>query len=208
MDAGSPPTQPDPPKPLWIKVKNSSTGRDYYYNTKTAERSWTRPADFVDDAPSTPSPTSSDDKPHVVYRLADTRTGRDYFWDVAANKTSWIAPKGATVRDKTTAAELVGGDRESALRYGILAATGGGGRRSFDSLVRFDWFCGLFLNTDLNVLRQSIVFNFNITPFFVLFAYFIYFILFSFVAFYFTSNIFNAIICGGSNTNRARSFRK
>eukprot|EP00750_Incisomonas_marina_P027205 INCI6152.10.p1 GENE.INCI6152.10~~INCI6152.10.p1 ORF type:complete len:445 (+),score=97.59 INCI6152.10:173-1507(+) len=81
--------------PGWKASLDKRTGRSFYVNLVTKERTWYRPL--------------RDDEPRDFYRKFDRKTGKIYYVNFATKKTCWKLPPRAVVKDvrdlKLSAAE-------------------------------------------------------------------------------------------------------
>jgi len=74
--------------PDWQAV-NDASGKVYYWNSKTNETTWDKPAPV---APPPPPPAPKKVLPPNWEKFTDAATGKDYYLNKTTNNTQWEAP--------------------------------------------------------------------------------------------------------------------
>jgi len=80
----------------WAEHVDAQTGNRFYFNTKTGESSWTKPASMSQSAE--PALVKADETPKAAANVeewtehVDAQSGRTFYYNVATGETSWSKP--------------------------------------------------------------------------------------------------------------------
>lgn len=84
----------------WTAALDQRSGRTYYYNKVTKVTQWTKPEDFVENNPISPSinaganPDNDPENTAMYWNVVqDPKTGRMYYYNKATKSTSWTMPE-------------------------------------------------------------------------------------------------------------------
>ena len=78
----------------WEKAKDPSSGKEYYFNRASGERSWDNPLLEKKEKPAEDATKPSEgDLPSGWAATEDASTGKTYYYHAASGKTSWTRPE-------------------------------------------------------------------------------------------------------------------
>lgn len=95
----------------WKEHTDPNTGSTYFYNAKTGESSWTRPAP----AAQAHSPTKAAEPGHAAAKAeewtehVDPQSGHTFYYNAATGETSWTKPAPAAQEQQPAPLSLAGG---------------------------------------------------------------------------------------------------
>ncbi|KAK2953525.1 hypothetical protein BLNAU_11525 [Blattamonas nauphoetae] len=75
--------------PGWKEYQDKKSGRSYYYNKETKERSWKKPQNSNADPPTESAPTL----PPGWVEKTEKSSGRKYYYNKSLKKSSWTIPQ-------------------------------------------------------------------------------------------------------------------
>eukprot|EP00004_Rigifila_ramosa_P005630 TRINITY_DN1622_c0_g1_i2.p1 TRINITY_DN1622_c0_g1~~TRINITY_DN1622_c0_g1_i2.p1 ORF type:complete len:756 (-),score=194.33 TRINITY_DN1622_c0_g1_i2:48-2315(-) len=103
----------------WITAVDPNSGVTYYYNTVTAESSWTNPL-ATDDASMPEPPTNLNESPDDWVPVVDTASGATYYFNTVTKLSSWDMPMGFEMRSKTMTTNADGTAKRAPPAQGMI----------------------------------------------------------------------------------------